>query len=130
MSEYSIRPHHMLCLQFFEGKGYSDEFSKNMMKIKDSLDSEDPVVKIVKGVDDICFLCPNRKDKLCKDEELVNSYDQRVMENVEGHIGDKISWSELSGAVHSSIIENGKMTGICSDCQWAEICLSKAKKCR
>ena len=30
MSKYLIRPHHMLCMQFFEGKGYSDGFVASM----------------------------------------------------------------------------------------------------
>lgn len=33
MSEFLIRPHHMLCLQFFEGKGYSSEFKEAMENI-------------------------------------------------------------------------------------------------
>ena len=37
MSKYLIRPHHMLCMQFFEGKGYSDGFVASMAAIKKNL---------------------------------------------------------------------------------------------
>lgn len=37
MSKYLIRPHHMLCMQFFEGKGYSDGFVASMAAIKENL---------------------------------------------------------------------------------------------
>lgn len=42
MSKYLIRPHHMLCMQFFEGKGYSDGFVASMAAIKEKLEKEDP----------------------------------------------------------------------------------------
>ena len=38
MSKYLIRPHHMLCMQFFEGKGYSDGFVASMAAIKEKLE--------------------------------------------------------------------------------------------
>ena len=40
MSKYLIRPHHMLCMQFFEGKGYSDGFVASMAAIKEKLEKE------------------------------------------------------------------------------------------
>ena len=54
MSKYLIRPHHMLCMQFFEGKGYSDGFVASMAAIKEKLEKEDPQVEIVEGTDDVC----------------------------------------------------------------------------
>ena len=40
MSKYLIRPHHMLCMQFFDGKGYSDGFVASMAAIKEKLEKE------------------------------------------------------------------------------------------
>ena len=30
MDEILLRPHHALCIRFFEGKGYSSEFTKSL----------------------------------------------------------------------------------------------------
>ena len=30
---YRIRPHHGMCLYFFEGKGYSEGFTKHMAEV-------------------------------------------------------------------------------------------------
>lgn len=34
---YRIRPHHGMCLYFFEGKGYSEGFTKHMAEVKEWL---------------------------------------------------------------------------------------------
>ena len=46
MCRYSIRPHHLLCLQFFEGKGYSNGFVENMTKIHNEMLSKNPYVEL------------------------------------------------------------------------------------
>lgn len=40
---YKLRPHYALCLSFFEGKGYSNEFVENMAIIYSSLKKEDQI---------------------------------------------------------------------------------------
>ena len=34
---YRIRPHHGMCLYFFEGKGYSEGFTKHMAEVKEKI---------------------------------------------------------------------------------------------
>ena len=34
---HRIRPHHGMCLYFFEGKGYSNTFSEHMAQVKEEL---------------------------------------------------------------------------------------------
>ena len=52
MSKHLIRPHHMLCMQFFEGKGYSDGFVASMAAIKEKLEKENDVSKKEVSKDD------------------------------------------------------------------------------
>ena len=33
----NLRPHHLLCILFFEGKGYNKEFTLNMQNIINNL---------------------------------------------------------------------------------------------
>ena len=56
---YKIRAHHGLCLYYFKGKGYSEEFVRNMTKIKKELE-KNPLVLITDRADDVCTACPNR----------------------------------------------------------------------
>ena len=37
-----LRPHHSLCIQFFEGKGYSPQFVDGMTKTIKMLEQNDP----------------------------------------------------------------------------------------
>lgn len=46
MSECKIRFHHGLCIGFFEGKGYSREFTENMTDVIEFLNRENPVTEI------------------------------------------------------------------------------------
>ena len=56
-----LRPHHINCIYFYRGLGYSNEFVKNMDKIVNELKSNDDIkIKFVKSCDDICECCPNK----------------------------------------------------------------------
>lgn len=122
MSDFLIRPHHMLCLQFFEGKGYSDGFVANMAAVKHSLEETNPKVKIVKGTDDICADCPKNQGGKCINEESVLEHDERVYAPVIERIGSGATWQEIAKAIREEIIENGKMQQVCGECQWSDIC--------
>lgn len=123
----SVRPHHMLCLQFFEGKGYSEEFVENMMRVKQRLEQENPMVNIVEGIDDICVNCPNCNGKKCKDEESVQEHDLRVYAQVREEIGNCASWKEISNVIQKNIIGPEKVREVCVRCQWSEICFHKKR---
>lgn len=118
----------MLCLQFFEGRGYNDEFAENMMKIKNRLENENPIVNIVSGTDMLCEKCPHRRGKVCINEELVQEYDKSVYNYVATDVGDVVSWSEITEAVNNNIINADIMCSICSECRWAYICLKYNKR--
>ena len=49
-----LRPHHLLCLQTFTGRGYSEEFVRHMTLVKRQL-TRDPrtLIELVSGVDDL-----------------------------------------------------------------------------
>lgn len=125
MQKYLIRPHHMLCLQFFEGKGYSDGFVENMLKIKKLLEKENPVVNIVEGADMICEECPHRRGNACKNEESVCGHDKRVYEQVIEKVGKQAHWSEITTAIYNNIIHAGIMKSTCGECRWSDICFKK-----
>ena len=53
-----LRPHHLLCLQAFRGKGYSAAFVKKMTEVHGML-RENPACRIVltEGADDLVRSC-------------------------------------------------------------------------
>ena len=96
-----IRYHHLLCIPRFQGKGYSKEFCENLDKIKSSFSSES--IELVSSCDDICGLCPNNMNGVCKNESKVMKYDAAV-----------------KNALKNGVKPNPEM--ICSDCEWFYIC--------
>ncbi len=91
-----IRPHHLNCMPWFIGKGYSDDFCENMQKIKARIENGEPYT-LVYEADDICALCPNLINGVCKDNDKVLRYDRLSVDETD-------------------------ISKICPDCQWYEIC--------
>ena len=119
-SEVALRPHHGLCLGFFEGKGYSGEFSRNMASVLAELTPGTPI-RLAAGHDVLCARCPNRST-LCPD---AGDYDRRVLELCGLKTGQALTWGAFREAVITRILVPGKLTNVCGDCQWAEICREK-----
>lgn len=125
MSEYKIRFHHGLCIGFFEGKGYSREFTENMTAVREMLDLENPEIEITLNSDIICRKCPNLKDGICRSNGKVSRYDRKVMELCGISDGERIKWNDFQKKVSDRIISVGKLGEVCSDCQWLYICEKK-----
>ena len=70
-----LRPHHLLCLQNFRGKGYSPAFVEKMTEASaclglspgDRSDRQSPgaAILLVQGADDLCKSCPNCIEGQC-----------------------------------------------------------------
>lgn len=115
-----LRPHHGLCLGFFEGYGYSDGFSRNMAAVLNSLKA-DTVIELAEGLDCICSNCPNQ-DSGCPDAA---KYDGRVLKACGLTFGQKLTWTELTHKIRKCVTQPGKLEEICSDCRWIQICSEK-----
>lgn len=61
-----FRPHHLMCLHFFWGEGYSTTFVENLLESLDRL--EKGPGEVVEGPDDICVACPKRDDAACSSQ--------------------------------------------------------------
>ncbi len=126
MSEIKLRPHHILCISFFEGKGYSPEFVCNMKSVMQSLNRNGQVL-LIDGGDDICICCPKYGSGRCVCENKVNQYDEAVRSVCKLETNQTLSWQELISLAASRIIEPGLRKEICGDCQWSGICIGKAQ---
>ena len=116
-----LRPHHLLCTQTYDGKGYNADFVRNMTLITGRLRSESGIaVDIVFSADDLCAKCPNMQEAdLCKDSAKVKRYDEKVA-NYFGIQQKSYIYREIVAEI------NVKMTAqmledICSDCAWYSV---------
>ena len=119
--KYKLRAHHGMCLAFFKGKGYSDEFTGHMLEVKNSLESN-PYVCVTSSTDIICSKCPNNKCGECITEQQVNGYDVEVLKRCNLSDGDIILFSEFEKLVYDNILILGKREEICGNCKWNELC--------
>ena len=121
---YKIRAHHGLCLCFFQGRGYSESFVKNMAAIKEMLE-QNPLVCITSQTDIICEKCPNNTDGTCKSEAAVAEYDRQVLLRCNIPSGDCMPYQDFEKMVQKNILMPGKRKEICAGCQWEELCDSR-----
>ena len=128
MSRYKLRPHHGLCISFFEGKGYSDGFVRNMTEVVSDLGADDPLLTLGLTADVICAACPNNVEGRCSTEEKVCRYDNAVLELCGIMAGDKLHWSEFSYRVLEKVIDAGMLSEVCKDCCWYDICSRKTAR--
>ncbi len=127
MSRIEIRAHHGLCTYFFEGKGYSDEFTRHMAATIKTLE-QNPVVRIVKCDDEICSCCPNLQGGICEEQAKVLAYDEKVLELCRLQPNVEIPWQEFVRLVQANIINKQQLAAVCSNCQWWEVCHNKSLK--
>ena len=121
-----LRPHHGLCFQFYEGKGYSEDFTDHMGRVIAQL-GKDPSQKIrlIVATDVVCANCPNNEEGVCTTLEKVTRYDEEVLKACNLVEGEEISFAKFSQLVRSEIIEKGLRSSICGDCSWDYICREK-----
>ena len=122
-----IRPHHGLCAEFFQGKGYSGEFTENMAATLKVLAENNPQVVPKADTDLICGHCPNNVDNCCTSGEKVLRYDKKVLELCGIAEGTVLFWEEYRRLIREKIIGAGRLKEVCGDCQWYEICGEKAE---
>lgn len=121
MKVYRIRAHHGMCLAFFQGMGYSEEFAEHMGRIKRELE-KNPRVRIVGEADDICMGCPNCVSFVCQSAEKAAAYDGKVLALCGLEAGTELEWKDFEEAVKRKILGRGKRKAVCGDCEWDSFC--------
>lgn len=120
-SQYIIRPHHGMCMAFYQGKGYSSEFSSHMGEIIHKLESN-PTICISIQADIICSKCPNNKKGICETESKVIEYDRQTLKHCGLSEGMTMPYADFKKAVYECILIPNKRERICGNCQWNELC--------
>ncbi len=114
-----LRGHHLICLNFFRGEGYSEDFIKNIYSVigKEKLE-------IVKGPDEVCEQCPYLKDSKCASNEYTDEkilyQDKEALRLLGFKPGEIVDWKTISSKL-PQIIEEWKAE-FCMDCGYLKVC--------
>ncbi|MDD3832193.1 MAG: DUF1284 domain-containing protein [Clostridia bacterium] len=118
--DIKLRPHHLLCISFFEGEGYSEQFVSNMQSVIDKL-REHKLFRLTLGKDCICACCPLYTSE-CADIDKVTTYDNIVMRLLRLSADTIYNYDDIVIKVKENILDKGLTVDICGDCQYAYIC--------
>ena len=119
-----LRGHHLLCLKGFQGYGYSEDFTENMIEVNNQRKSENTTVCLTDSPDDICRACPNLKNGLCEDElhnNIIVSMDNEVLKKFDA--SKEYDAIELFEKIDKIFNTKDSVSEICFNCMWHDKCL-------
>jgi uncharacterized protein len=122
-----IRAHHLLCIQGFQGKGYSAEFVENMRQKIDFLkNNPSKRVQITDEWDEICASCPHLEKNICSEsdgaENRIKNMDLMTMNVLGLECGQEYFFDNIQDKIIKNIsLDNLKK--ICGPCSWNNTCL-------
>ena len=118
-----VRPHHGMCFLFYEGKGYSAEFTDHMGSVVRAFaDSPGLMIRLTSTADVVCDRCPNNESGICASQDKVKRYDEAVLGACDIAEGDVMPYADFITLIRERIIDRNLRKAICSDCSWNYIC--------
>ena len=122
-----LRPHHLVCLQFFRGEGYSGEFVANLGVLLARLANEDALV--VEGADNVCAACPDLDANGCCASESAGGepeiarIDALALAVLGLGPGERISLAEARVRLAGDAVGVGHWRAeACHGCEWEHVC--------
>ena len=121
-----LRGHHLICLHFFSGEGYSSEFVVNLRGILERAEAGEEI-DVYSGADDICRRCPHLKRGKClydKDRDAeIKEMDRRAMKLLRLKIRGRVKWSDIKEKIPEILDEWSRE--YCEECDWRKVCEQK-----
>lgn len=119
----NLRPHHLLCIQKFTGKGYDEDFTEHMKAVVSELKNNSMAqITVVQGCDELCGMCPNNKRGVCTSCEKTALMDDAVVKICDLGYGENVLWTTASKKARELIFGGEEFHNICSSCMWFELC--------
>lgn len=121
-----LRPHHLLCLLTYVGKGYSPAFTANYDVIAGRLSRGEDIL-IVSGPDDICAPLLGEPEPHCWGESVVER-DRLAAQDVGDLLarpikpGIRIDLDAQTLARMREAFSAGLTRNACHGCEWAGLC--------
>ncbi len=114
-----LRGHHLICLNFFRGEGYSEDFISNIYSIIGK-----QLIEVADGADDVCSVCPYLKQGMCKNpdyaDEMIRLQDREALRLLGFRPGMEVTWLDISGRL-PGMIEEYKVL-FCKGCGYRKVC--------
>jgi len=121
-----LRGHHLICLHFFKGEGYSKRFIVNLRGVVKNLETG-VKAKVIKGADAVCEYCPYLKGNICTyepgAEENIQSLDEMALKLLNVKKGDALLWEKIKSKLPKILPKWREFA--CLDCDWEKICFEK-----
>lgn len=118
----ALRGHHLICLHFFNGEGYSREFVRNLEVTLQK--TECSPVEICTGADEVCMKCRYLKDSTChydkNAEEDIRDMDCKALELLQLSPGSEAEWNKIRNAIPG--IFTKWHASYCVNCDWITAC--------
>jgi len=125
-----IRPHHLLCIQGFQGYGYSQNFVSHMERVTLFLKSN-PChnLQIVDKTDELCSRCPHDVDGKCIKGSIdeINNIDRLVAKKAKLDLKHIYTVFEAFNTVNKNL-NHDQVIALCSKCCWKSKCLFYIEK--
>ena len=123
-----IRGHHLLCVQGFQGYGYSPEFVANLAEIAERLKSQpDTEIELAVECDAICSVCPHREGQECRKKPesagRVSAHDRRVLSRLGLQAGSRMEIAAAFSLANARLGSRSEAREVCGKCRWQEQCL-------
>ncbi len=123
-----LRGHHLICLNFYSGEGYSREFVLNLEEVMHRARKGETIL-IVSGADDICRACPTLRGDECVSTEgadaEIRKMDAKALDFLGVKTGSKVYWEEVAQKVLKAPAE--WLLSFCEGCGWRDACYPKKK---
>ena len=120
-----LRPHHLLCLLTYAGKGYSPSFTANYDLIAERL-SQGEEIEIVEGPDDVCAPLLAENDAHCWRESVIER-DMQASSDI-GKLGIAIETGGITKLDADLLwrmraaFGKGLTRPACAGCEWSDLC--------
>ena len=122
-----IRGHHLLCIQGFQGYGYSRDFTRNMAEAARRINAPDVKVRVIAECDIICAFCPHMREDNCRktpdSEERVKTKDLRIIKKLGLNEKEEHKAKDIFTLTCEKLRYRTDIQGICGDCGWKHVCL-------
>jgi hypothetical protein len=120
-----LRPHHLLCLIAYRGRGYTPGFVANMTRIAERLRSGGEPIRIVAGPDDVCRPLLATADRHCR-QAGARRRDARAAADIARVLATPVRPGvTLPSAVIARLgagFASGSIRGACRGCPWQTVC--------
>jgi len=122
----SLRPHHLLCMLTYVGKGYSPAFVANYDRLAARI-GEGEEIRIIAGPDDVCQPFLETGEAHCLEPDVFER-DRSAAASLTAQLGLQIG-EGMSMRLDAGLLRQmreafaaGSVRSACAGCQWTALC--------